>query len=233
MAGSTPRTLFEPRTSVFLCGSGRSLLNWVAYALVADHSGGFLWGHVELKGEVLEDTDLLKTSLIPKERLITVSPGQLVRDERAGDLPLGGLVRSEGDDPSIGSLADFLRLPNQTQELISQLPREGPRPVLVLSGAHRLGALYSPEQVGPTVRTVVEAGGSMLVVWADAPVEGRLAFEHILHVKGDVPSRWREAVLTVERGWPAPPLQTGVEVPLGDVPSVASVLRKSWGSVLG
>ena len=220
--------LFDPRTSVFLCGSGRSLLNWVAYALVADHPGGFLWGHVQLEGELLDDTDLLKTPLIPRERFIIVSPRDLVRDELAGNLAVGGLVRSDKEDESVRSFADFLRLPGQTQDLISRLPREGPRPVLVLSGSHRLAPLYSMATVGPTVRSVVELGGSMLLVWADAPVAGRLEFEHILHVRGDEPAKWRDALLTVERGWSSGPLRTGAELRLGDVAPVASVLGKSW-----
>ena len=226
--GSPPLGLFDPRTSVFLCGSGRSLLNWVAYALVADHPGGFLWGHVQLEGEVLEDSDLLKSPLIPRERLITVSPRELMRDEVAGNIVVGGLVRSEQGDESVRSLADFLRLPNQTQEMISRLPSGDPRPVLVLSGAHRLASLYPMEAVGPTVRSIVETGGSMLLVWADAPVAGRQEFERILHLKGDEPPKWRNAVLTVERGWPTGPLQTGAKVHLRDVSSIASVLRKTW-----
>ena len=228
MTGSSTPGLFEPRTSVFLCGNGRSLLNWVAYALVAGHPGGFLWGHVQLEGEVLEKSDLLKSDRIPPERVITVSPRELVRDEFAGNVAVGGLVRTDREDDAARSFADFLRLPSQTQDLISQLPREGPRPVLVLSGAHRLAPLYSLQEVGPTVRSIVEHGGSMMVVWADAPVAGRLEFEHILLLKGDDPEAWRDGVLTVERGWPDGSLPTGAEVRLRDVPAVASVLEKIW-----
>ena len=228
MSAVVPSRLFEPPTSVFLCGGDRSLLNWVAYALVADNPGGYLWGHVRLEGEVLDETDLLQTPLIPRDRLITVSPNQLVRDELAGNVAVGGLVRSEKEDESVRSFADFLRLPAQTQEMISRLPREGPRPVLVLSGSHRLAALYSGEAAVATIRSVVELGGSMLLVWADAPVAGRLSFERILHLKGDEPPHWRDAQLTVERGWPTGPLRTGVKVHLRDLPQVASVLGKTW-----
>jgi len=228
MTSASPSPLFDPRTSVFLSGSGRSLLNWVAYSLVADHPGGFLWGHVRLEGEVLEDTDLLKTSLVPPERLITVAPRELARNESVGNLAVGGLVRSENSDESVLSFADFLRLPEQTQDMISRLPRGEPRPVLVLSGAHRLGALYSVDSVGPTLRSILEVGGSVLMVWADAPVAGRHQFERILHVKGEEPSNWRDALLTVEKGWPSGPLRTGASAHLRDVPPVASVLGRKW-----
>ena len=226
MGASTITGLFDPRTSVILCGSSHSLLNWVTYALVVGHPGGFLWGHVRLEGEVLEDTDLLKTQLIPKDKFISVAPGELSRDEFGGNVALGGLVRSEKEEESVRRFADFLRLPGQTQKLISELPRDGPSPVLVLSGAQRLSALYSGESVGPTIRSVVEFGGSMMVPWAEAPTAGRLEFERILHLKGESASRWREAELTVERGWPKGPLRTGAKFRLHDLTPVLSVLER-------
>lgn len=227
MKGFEPPDLFDPRTSVLLCGSSRSLLHWVAYAFVADHPGSFLWGHVRLEGEVFEDSDILKTQLIPPGRFITVSPGELARDELAGNVALGGLLRSEAEEEFVRRFADFLRLPAQTQDMISRLPREGPSPVLVLSGGQRLAALYPSETVGPTVRSIVQFGGSMLMTWAEAPHEGRLAFERVLHVRGYEPSKWRDAVLTMEKGWSTGPLRTGAELRLGDVAPVATVLGRT------
>jgi hypothetical protein len=111
--------------------------------------------------------------------------------------------------------------------MISRLPREGPSPVLVLSGGQRLAALYSPEVVGPTIRSIVQFGGSMLMTWAEAPTGGLLEFERVLHVKGYEPSKWRDAVLTVEKGWSTGPLRTGAELRLRDVAPVAAVLSKT------
>jgi len=227
-ANASLRDLFEPRTSVILCGSGRSLLNWVAYGLVSGHPGGFLWGHVRLEGEVFEDTDLLKTSLIPPDRLIVVAPKELERNELEGNVAISDLIQSEGDEEARHSFVEFLRLPHQTQEMISGLPPGGPGPVLVLSGAHRLHAYNPPAVVGPMIRTVVETGGPVCMLWADAPDASRLGFEHILHLKGDEPSRWKEAFITVEKGWTQGPLQTGAKVGLGDLPPVAAVLGKMW-----
>lgn len=225
-----PPDLFDPRTSVLLCGSGRSLLRWVAYAFVAERPGGFFWGHVRMEGEVFEDTDLLKTQRLPRDRFISVLPTELMRDELAGNVALGGLMRSEEEDAQVRRFADFLRLPKQTQDLFSRLPREGPSPVLVLSGGQRLAALYSLESVGPTVRSIVHFGGSMLMTWAEAPPAGRFEFERVLHLDGYETSKWRDAVLTVEIGWPTGPLQTGAKLRLRDVAPVASVLRTTLGS---
>jgi len=220
--------LFEPRTSVILCGSGRSLLNWVAYGLVVGHPGGFLWGHVRLEGEVLEDTDLLKASLIPPDRLIAVAPKDLAGNELESNVAISYLIQSEGDERARHSFLEFLRLPHQTQEMIAGLPHDGPSPVLVLTGAHRLHSINPPNVAGPMIRTVVETGGPVCMLWADAPDAGRFEFEHILHLKGDQPAKWREAFLTVERGWPQGLLQTGATVSLRDLPAVAAVLAKFW-----
>ncbi len=219
-----PSRLFDPRTSVILIGSNRALLNWVAYALVRSYPGGYLWGHVRLDGEVYDEDDLLRKHIIPPERFISVEPNELKRDEFAGSVAVGGLARSEKDEEAIRQFSDFLRLPQQTQRLFSELPRKGPTPILVLSCAHRLAALYTVEAVSPTLRSIVELGGSTLQIWADAPTSARLAFEHVLHLKRDELRNWKEAVLSVEKGWPTGPLRTGAEVRLGELPLVTTVL---------
>ena len=222
-----PSGLFHPRTSVILIGSNRARLNWLAYAFVRDYPGGYLWGHVRLEGEVLDENDLLAKHLIPPEKFISVAPGELKGDDFAGNVALGGIARSEEEDESVQRFADFLRLPEQTQRLFSELPTKEPTPILVLSCAHRLAALYPPESVAPTVRSIVELGGSTLQTWADAPTSTRFTFEHILHLKRDGFRNWRDSTLTVEKGWSSGPLRTGAELRLGDLPSLEAVFGKN------
>jgi hypothetical protein len=180
-----------------------------------------------LEDEVLEDLDPMRTQLIPRDRFISVSPSELVPDELGGNVALTGLVRSEGDAEHVRRFADFLRLPKQTQDLFSRLPTEGPSPVLVLSGAQRLAPFYSAKTEAPTLRAIVESGGSTLMTWEEAPLARRFLYEHVLQLKGYEPSEWRDAVLTVEKGWPTGPLQTGAKLPLRDVAPVASVLSRT------
>jgi len=198
----------------------------MAYALVARHPGGFLWGHVRLEGEVFDDDDPLKRSLVPADRFLLVAPRDLAPDDASGEIALKGLARTGDEEEPVRRFADFLRLPAQTQDLFSRLPREGPSPVLVLTGAQRLTALYTREAVGPTVRSILQFGGSVLMTWADAPPLGRREFEHVLHLRGHDPTRWREALVTVEKGWPHGLLRTGAEVRLGELPLVASILEQ-------
>ncbi|HYB63045.1 MAG TPA: hypothetical protein VEE86_01300 [Thermoplasmata archaeon] len=216
--------LFDRPTSAILCGTDRPLLNWVAYALSSAPGVESIWTDVRLDDELLDPSDLLHRDLIPKERFLTVSPDKLARDDFAGNLALGGLVRSDEPEQTVRRFADFLRLPAHTQALIARIPRDDRPVVLVLSNAHRLAALYRSHDVAPTLRAIVESGVSLLMTWADALSGGRLAFDRILHVRGTMASGWRRAVLSVERGPPVGVLRPGAEVALEDYPPVATVL---------
>ena len=227
MPGLESSDLFGRPTSVFLSGGSRALLNWVAYALVEPHRGGFVWTDVHFDGEVRDDGDLVNRDLLPRDRFYAVLPGRLGRDDFSGNVALGGLVRSEALSEGVRRFADFLRLPPPTQALISRLARrstEGGPAVLVLSNAHRVIALYPRETIGPTLCAVLDSGLSVLMTWADARFAGRFEFEHALHLEGSDLKGWRRAVLVVEKGASTGPLRQGSEVVLGEYPPVASVL---------
>jgi len=231
MSGADPdkvaSPLFRQPTSVFLAGASRPLLNWVAFALASGTSGGFLWTDVRLGGEVLDPLDPLARGLIPPDRFNSVDAEELKRDDFAGNLAVGGLVRSDEASDFARKFADFLRLPPHTRGLISKLPREGSPAVLVLSNAHRLVALYPTETVGPVIRSIVAAGASLLLTFADAPPDGRQAFDQVFHLEGNGPAMWRDAVLRIEKGSSSGPLRNGAVVPLKTLPEVASVLGRS------
>jgi hypothetical protein len=219
--------MFDHPTSVILCGDSRPLLNWVAFALAFGNPGGYAWTDIQLEGEVRDDADLLQTHLIPEDRFFEVSPDRLMLDDFAGNVALGGLVRS-GDPPeAVQRFADFLRLPSHAQSLISRLPRDGPPAILVLSNAQRIAGLYSWETAAPAIRSVVRSGASLLMTWAEAPTKARLEFERVFHLKGKERAAWSDAILSVERGTSTGPLRTGAELRLGDLPEVASVLGRS------
>jgi len=209
---------------MILCGESRALLNWVAYAMAASNPGGFVWTEIQLDGEVRDERDLLRTDRIPRDRYFEVPPNDLLLDELAGNVAVGGLARSGDPHETIRGFADFLRLPPHVQRLISRLPQQGPPAVLVISNGHRISGFYSWETAGPSVRAILRAGASLLVTWAEAPTQGRLQFEHVLHLTGGSPASWRDAALVVERATPGEGYPTGTKVPLRDWPEVAPVL---------
>jgi hypothetical protein len=218
--------IFSRPTSVILFGSNRPLLNWVAYALASETDPGFIWTDVRLWGEVLADVDPLARNLVPPNRLAVVYPNALVPNDAAANMAIGGVVR--GDEPSdtVRQLVDFLRLPLPTQRLLSGATSGGQPIVLVLSNAHRIVAFYPVETVASVIQAIVGAGVTLFETFADAPLEGREAFETILHVEGNDPKEWRQATLRVEKGTSAGPLRTGSKYRLGELDPVAAVLTR-------
>ena len=221
--------VFVRPTSVFVSGNSRPLLNWVAFALASSSDPTFVWTDVRLRGETVDPKDPLASNVIPEDRLSLVNADQLTRNDAVANMAFAGVIRSDEPPENVRRLTDFLRLPSHTQELLAATRRRGRPPVLVLSNAHRMVALYPTDTVAPVVHAIVDSGAILLVTWADAPPEGRLAFTHILHVDGGAPSSWRQATLKVEKGGARGLPGEGSASPLGQVGPVAEILTRHLG----
>jgi hypothetical protein len=210
---------------VIVCGSDRPLLNWVAFALASVSDPAFIWTDIRLEGEVLADTDPLSRRLIPRDRLNVVRPSELERSDPT--VVEGSVVRADEPPETLRRLVDFLRLPVHTQRLLSGGPPGGQPMVLVLSNAQRIVALYpTTSDVAPTVRAIVETGTTLIMTFADAAPEGRLAFETVLHLEGTDARKWREAGLRAEKGPSPGPLGAGTRYRLGEFEPVATILSR-------
>lgn len=226
----TAGTLFTSPTSVFVCGSNRSLLNWVAYALASSSDPEFHWTDVRLASEVRAPDDVLSRGLIPDAQLSFVAPRELAPDNAAANVVVSGVVRADETPEDLQRIMEFLRLPSQTQQVISRRASGRTPPVVVLSNGHRLVALYTDiDEVRPTVRAILSAGVTLIMTFADAPPGGRLAFDVVLHVGGEGTKGWREARLFVERAPTASAFRSGLDVPLSEFDPVASVLGRALG----
>ncbi len=222
--------LFHHPTSAVLCGSSRAFLNWIAYALVSEPSSWFFWTDVRSPGQVPDETGPLAKGRIPAERLDVLLPSELARSELPPDLNVGSVLKPDGTRISTQDLTTFLRLPQHTQKIVSLIPADAERVVIVLSNAQRMVALYPTETVGGFVRAIVHAGASFLVTFSDTPGEKRLAFDYIFHLKGEDPRMWEQATLFVERGKASGVFRTGSELNLSAIRGVSSVLRRELGS---
>jgi hypothetical protein len=219
-----PHAIFGRPTSVILCGQNRPLLNWLVYALASKTDPGFIWTDVRLEGEVLAEVDPLGRGLVSPDRLNVVYPRELAPNDPASrSVPEVGIDRPT-PPPTVRRIGDFLRLPLHTQRLLAGAPKGGQPIVLALSNAQRMVALYPAETVAPVIRTIVEAGAILFVTFADAPPEGRFAFETVIHVEGESPRRWKEAMLWVEKAPPDGPLPRDARCPLPEFEPVAATL---------
>ena len=221
----TADRIFEGPTSVIICGSDRPLLNWVAYALALASDPEFHWTDVRLEGEVPAPDDLLSRNVIPPDRLSTVRPPELTPDDTTANVAVSAVIRDDETPDEVRRLVEFLRLPPQTQSVISRSAPGGPPRVVVLSNGHRLVAIYPTiEAVRPTVRAIVAAGVVLIMTFADAAPQGRFAFDVVLHIDAPVRQDWRRATMRVEKGPPTGVLRAGAEYRLGDMSLLRNIL---------
>jgi hypothetical protein len=217
-------------SSLFVLGTNRPLLKWVALALLEPHASRTYWTDVRLEGEAIETTDPVALHAIPTERLLVAHPRDLQGDESdalRAEAATATMIRSDEPPESLRQITEFLRLPPHTQERISSTTAGPQPPVLVVSMAHRLVGLYSSDRVPSMIRAVKNSGTSIVVLWADAAPMQREIFDVVLHVEGADPSRWRDATLRCEKGITDPPLGSGAARCLSDLPQIASVLDRS------
>lgn len=220
---------FGGPASVILLGHDRPLLNWVAYALASVTDPGFQWTDVRMKGELLGDLDPLKRGVIGPDRLTLVSASELAPDHARANIAVSAVIRDDETPENLQRVVDFLRLPERSQALLSRAgPGGGPR-VVVLSNAHRLVGYYPVTTVGPLLRAIVSTGVIVIMTFADAPTDGRFAFDVVGHLEGAGLENWRQARLRIEKGLPEGPLRSGREVQLADLGPVAEVFARALG----
>ena len=218
---------FDRPGTVFLQGTSRPLLNWIAWALARDSDPLYAWTDVRLRGEPLDPNDPLALDVIPGDRLSVVHPNEMapeVATAARARAAAPGLV-DPGESAEIGRrLEEFLRLPTHTQEQLAAHTGDRRLTALVLSNAHRIVGHYPTEMVAPILRTIVRSGVVLFLTFADAPPDGRLAFDSVLRVYGTDARFWRGARIEVERVPPESGLVVGSSYPLGETSPFVELL---------
>lgn len=220
--------VFNRPTSVFIGGSSRPLLNWVAYALALRTNPNFLWSDVRIPGELFDKNDLLARRVIPADQLSFVYPTELARDHAAASTASA----HEGSPPGPGSdfktSVGFLQLPSQARDVLTALPPGGPPIPIVVSNAHRIVGLYPTSSVAPILKAVLGAGAILIMTFADAPPDGRLSFDTVLHLNGHDPADWKSASLRVEKSPADGPFKSGATTSLKSFAPIADVLSRTF-----
>ncbi|HTP55242.1 MAG TPA: hypothetical protein VML53_01070 [Thermoplasmata archaeon] len=217
---------FERPTSVFLGGSPRPLVNWVAFAVVRWARADYFWTDVRQANQPPDLLDPVTLGRIPAPQLHVVPPDELRRNEPPSDAALARLTHRDEPSDSRRRLGDFLRLSTHTQEVIARHRPEDRPFLLILSNAQRIASLYPADVVRPVVEAIVGSGFSLLLTFADTPPEGRREFDVVLSVIGGEPPAWRDATLSAERGGLAGVLNAGESARLHEIPSLARILER-------
>jgi len=204
-------------------------MNWVSLALASATDPNFLWVDVRTTGEVLSDSDPLSRNAISPNRLAVVRPSALAPDHTKANIAVSAVVRTDEPPENLQVLLDFLRLPERTQATLAGIVSGGQPRVVVLSNAHRLMGYYTVDMAGPLLRAIVATGVVVILTFADAPNDGRFAFDVVLHLEGKDPKDWKQAKLRVEKGPSSGILHQGADYRLGDLEVVAKVLSTTLG----
>ena len=228
MSVSSTGGLFGRPTSVILIGDDRALLSWVAYALAYREDPDFRWIELRTKGEVLNDADPVVRGAIPSDRLKIMHPSEFSPNHATANIAVSGVIRDDELPENVQLLLDFLRLPQRTQAALSARGPGDRWTTYVLSNAHRLGSWYPVDIVAPLLRAIQAMGATTIMTFADAPNDGRLAFDVVVHLTRPASGNWKQATLRVEKGSPGGPLQSGSEHRLGDLEIFEEILARHF-----
>jgi hypothetical protein len=220
---------FAKPVSVFIHGSSRPLLKWVALALLAPYASRAYWTDIRLEGEALEPLDPLALHVVPEDHIHVIHPREMERNEQEAQSVAAAtatMVRSDAVPQSLRQISEFLQLPEHSRARVASVAVSGQPAIMIVSNAHHFVGIYPRESVGPIIHAIVESGICLFVLWTGTPPPLRSVFDVVLNVEGSA-SHWRAATLACEQGISTGPLGPGKPCPLGELPSIARVLEKS------
>lgn len=216
----------EPLTTAILYGRNRTLLNWLAYAFAANSRMQPVWQEVRAERDASDAERRGPFDLIPRDRrrvLYTDDPGL---KETVSERALTMLIRPERAPHSAEDSTGVLLLPVHSQDLLFGLTATADRLTLVVSDTDRTAGLLKLGTAENVVRTFARHGIGLIVTYAGPPPEERHFFDIIVHLEGDDPNDWKNALLRVEKGVPAGPLRSGSSHRIRDLPPVSAVLER-------
>jgi hypothetical protein len=218
-------------TSVFIAGSSRPLLKWVALALLEPYASRVYWTDIRIEGEEPEPDDPIATNVVSPDRVHVLHPLDLRTDDAdvaRAEAVAPKMFHSDEPPEAVRRIFNFLRLPEHSQQrIVSTFAGDEPA-ILVLANAQRLVGVFPAERTGPMVNAVVDAGACIVSLWTEALPPVRSAFDMVLLVEGGNPADWRSAQMRCEKGIASGPLAHGVTVRLDSLSCLASVLERKF-----
>jgi len=225
-----PGTLFHQPHSVLVFGPSRPLVRLTLFALASRTNPRFHW--VEFSPPATERTpcDPVRLGWIPQDRLWLVDPARpLEPNEGAMADSLSKMISTEEPPESRSRFAEFLRLPDLSQQIIaSQVPNGHPG-VVAVSEVQQASETFAPEQVGSILALHQELGFSVMVGHYRPPRNDRDVFDFVFRLQGEGErlEDWKHYQLTCEKGATVGPLRDRRPVPVGGIPLLYNVLSRA------
>ncbi len=214
--------------SALVHGTDRDLVNLVLYALAEEIHPRFRWLEVRSPDEPASPWDPVRRGWLGPERVWSIDTvDDLAPDHARANAAIFEIVRSDEPPATLQRLADFLRLPEALQRIVSELSPTAAPHLLAVADADRLVGPIPEATIGPILDALEWARCSLFAGFVGSDPPSKARFGHVVRVEGSSPARWQEARLYFERE----PLFEGARVggaasPL-DVPAVARVFRRA------
>jgi hypothetical protein len=225
-----PRWLFERPCSLFVYGPSRPLVNLALFAFAHYTNPEFHWVEIGARSEPRPPCDPVRLGWIPESRLWRVDQPDVLRpNDAVAELPLAGLISPDEPVESLRQFVEFLRLPDQSQQLIaSHLPNGHPG-VVAVSDIDRVEGTFSSTDVDSILAVHRDAGFSVMVGNRGAPGPGRDVFDFVFRLQGDDDrsDEWKKNQLVCEKGISSGPLRELRPVHLQEVPMLFEVISKA------
>jgi len=145
--------------------------------------------------------------------------------DAVANMALLNVVRSDESPTAIARLADFVRLPPITQEILSRLGQGEPRHALAIANTDRVRREYptTVEGVRPFVEAFLDAPVIPIFSGQGTPGAGRMAFDFVFQVLARDVEHWSEGSLVPEKAPGVVDLRIGVPIPLANIPGLADL----------
>jgi hypothetical protein len=219
--------------ATLLWGESRAVVNRVLFAMVRSNDRDPFWIQVVSSADEDGHPTPLDLRWIPKERAFVIGdPDELKPHDAIANMALAALLAEETSPTSI--IADFLRLPGVTQELIGGQQGASRARAVGFANADLVRKYYrsGPRDVEPLLQAMV--GGGLLPFFGSTtrPGPGQWAFDHSFEVRAPSLDRWREGRIVCEKAPTSSPWHVGAEVPLAEIRPAAAALSGSGPDAL-
>ena len=226
-ASEFPTRLFDRPSSVFVYGSSRPLVNLTLYALATHTNPEFQWVEIGSLSEDRMPCDPVRLGWIPRSRLWVIDrPGAL--RPYVENLPIHDLIRSDEAPETLAHFAEFVRLPETSQRILTT-GASGRPGVVAVSNAQRVEESFPTSMIPSILDVHRSAGYSVLVGYGEKPGAGRELFDFVFRLQGTDREKkdWKGIELVCEKGISIGPLKDRAPVRLEAIPLIANVVSEA------
>jgi len=204
-----PPRLFEQPNSVFVYGPSRPVVNMTVFAFASVTNPEFHWVELGAVTGGRDRLDPVQLGWIPPDRLwIVGEPDAFRRPTTSGMDRLSDMIHSDEPPDSLDQLAEFLKLPDRSQEVFTFRSSGGRPGVVAVTDVHHLQGELSARRISSVLSVHLNAGVSVIVGNGTTSGTLRDLFGFVFRVLGpeDAPSEWKDHRLVCEKGITSGPL---------------------------